>query len=149
MDSLRVAKVDNVTLDTFTPPPPTSSSSTEEVPKKQRLKGTLHLTPHHLLFTPASTGVDTPSAEIWIPYPSITLLTRLPQTFGGVYPLQIRTRTFESYVLGFEKAMEGGAEDVWNSVKDSAVVGESGHNQRSCQTKEELMNSLRRAALRF
>jgi hypothetical protein len=40
-----------------------------------------------------------------------------------VYPLQIRTRTFHSYVLGFEKAMEGGAEDVWLSVKDCAVAG--------------------------
>jgi hypothetical protein len=117
MDNLRVARVDNVTLDALTPPPPDDPSG---LPRKDRSKGTLHLTPHHLIYSPSTS----PSDEVWIPYPSIILLTRLPQTFGGVYPLQIRTRTFESYVLGFDKAMEGGAEDVWLSVKDCAVAGE-------------------------
>jgi hypothetical protein len=119
MDSIRIARVDNVTLETFAPP-----NDAGGVPNKERRKGTLHLTPHHLIFTSTS-GFDPTSgeAETWIPYPSITLLTRLPQTFGGVYPLQIRTRTFHSYVLGFDKAMEGGAEDVWLSVKDCAVAG--------------------------
>jgi myotubularin-related protein 6/7/8 len=41
-----------------------------------------------------------------------------------LYPLQIRTRNFESYVLYFERDREGGAEDVWQSVKDCAVSGE-------------------------
>jgi myotubularin-related protein 6/7/8 len=52
------------------------------------------------------------------------LLTRLPATIQGLYPLQIRTRNFESYVLYFERDREGGAEDVWQSVKDCAVSGE-------------------------
>jgi hypothetical protein len=122
MDNLRVAKVDNVTLDRRLPPSsPSSSSST--TPTTLRQTGTLHLTPHHLIFSPSPTA-EGDTGEIWISYPAITLLTRLPQTFGGRYPLQIRTRGFESYVLTFERAMEGGAEDVWLSVKDCAVAGE-------------------------
>ena len=130
MENIRVARVDNVTLETYLPPAPNDAAA---IPIKDRQKGTLHLTPHHLIFTASPTSTATAASakgsgweeETWIPYPSITLLTRLPQTFGGVYPLQIRTRTFRSYVLGFDKAMEGGAEDVWLSVKDCAVAGMS------------------------
>ncbi|RXK36687.1 myotubularin [Tremella mesenterica] len=122
MDSIRVARVENVLLER--PIPPTTPDGT---PTRQRLDGTLHLTPHHLIFSPTP---DDPSSsrspsqpeEIWVPYPSITLLTRLPQGIQGLYPLQIRTRTFDSYVFLFPKAMEGGAEDVWQSVKDCAVA---------------------------
>lgn len=100
------------------------------------------MTPHHLIFRPsASASPDpgssaiTPAAstsaeeEVWISYPSITLFTRLPQTFAGKYPVQIRTRTFEGYVLGFDKAMEGGAEDVWLSVKDCAVASKASNSR--------------------
>lgn len=123
MDNLRIARVDNVTLDRLLPP---SSSSGTPIPQRQT--GALHLTPHHLIFSPSpqpsssTSSATEDSDEVWISYPSITLLSRLPQTFAGKYPLQIRTRGFESYVLGFEKAMEGGAEDVWLSVKDCAVA---------------------------
>jgi hypothetical protein len=133
MDAIRVAKVERVQLDRFIAP--TSSSSHTSV-TKQRLTITLHLTPHHLIFSPSpeyseltkSTSILDPrntTDEIWVPYPSITLLTRLPQTINGLYPLQIRTRNFESYVLSFEKDRDGGAEDVWQSVKDCAVSGGS------------------------
>jgi myotubularin-related protein 6/7/8 len=130
MDAIRVAKVENVQLDRFIPPTNPSSAVT-----KQRINITLHLTPHHLIFSPSdqfselttSKSIQDPTVEtdeIWVPYPSITLLTRLPATIQGLYPLQIRTRNFESYVLYFEKDREGGAEDVWQSVKDCAVSGE-------------------------
>lgn len=143
MDAIRVTKVERVQLDRFVPSSSTrdsSSSSSVSATSKQRISITLHLTPHHLVFSPTS-GPD-PSApisersrsildptqltdEIWVPYPSITLLTRLPQTLKGLYPLQIRTRNFESYVLNFERDRDGGAEDVWQSVKDCAVSGRS------------------------
>jgi myotubularin-related protein 6/7/8 len=130
MDAIRVAKVENVQLDRYIPPTTSSSSVT-----KQRITITLHLTPHHLIFSPLpsysdltrSKSIQDPTQEtdeIWVPYPSITLLTRLPQTIAGLYPLQIRTRNFESYVLSFERDRDGGAEDVWQSVKDCAVSGE-------------------------
>ena len=120
MDAIRVAKVDNVLLERPLPPNPPDTTTSS----RQRLTGTLHLTPHHLIFSPTSSSIATTSTEIWIPYPTITLLTRLPQSIQGLYPLQIRTRTFESYVLLFEKDREGGAEDVWQSVKDCAVASE-------------------------
>ncbi|WVR03193.1 hypothetical protein IAU60_000184 [Kwoniella sp. DSM 27419] len=126
MDSLRVARIDNVQLDLAKPPTSADSSPT------QRLRtGTLHLTPHHLIFsdTPGSSSTAGPSSssssatepEIWIPYPAITLLTRLPQTLQGLYPVRVETRYFDNYVFSFQKDREGGAEDVWQSVKDCAV----------------------------
>ncbi|WWD22800.1 hypothetical protein CI109_107294 [Kwoniella shandongensis] len=115
MDSLRVTKVDDVVLEYFVPP-----SSPEDRPYRQRRTGTLHLTSHHLIFSQtASSNASEP--EVWVPYPAITLLTRLPQSIHGLYPIQVETRTFDSYVLLFEKDRDGGAEDVWQSVKDSAV----------------------------
>jgi myotubularin-related protein 6/7/8 len=129
MDAIRVAKVERVQLDRFIP-----STQASKPVTRQRLTITLHLTPHHLIFSPLPEYSDLTRSksildprnetdEIWVPYPSITLLTRLPQTIHGLYPLQIRTRNFESYVLSFEKDREGGAEDVWQSVKDCAVSG--------------------------
>jgi hypothetical protein len=131
MDAIRVAKVENVRLDRYIP-----STSPSNPVTRQRLTITLHLTPHHLIFSPLpeyseltrSRSILDPrneTDEIWVPYPGITLLTRLPQTINGLYPLQIRTRNFESHVLSFDKDREGGAEDVWQSVKDCAVSGES------------------------
>lgn len=128
MDAIRVAKVERVQLERFVPTSPTTTT-------RQRLTITLHLTPHHLIFSPLTEFSNLTKGksildprnetdEIWVPYPSITLLTRLPQTIGGLYPLQIRTRCFESYVLSFERDRDGGAEDVWQSVKDCAVSGE-------------------------
>jgi myotubularin-related protein 6/7/8 len=118
MDTIKVAKVDNVILERY--------QVTATVPTKYRQSGTIHLTPHHLIFSPSQAGTSAraTSNELWISYPTITLLTRLPQAISGLYPLQIRTRTFDSWVLLFDKERDGGAEDVWQSVKDSAVICE-------------------------
>ncbi|WVQ94263.1 hypothetical protein IAU59_001342 [Kwoniella sp. CBS 9459] len=131
MESLRVARVDNVQLDQYLPPssfsspsPPSTSSSSSSrstsLPARHRRTGTLHVTPHHLIFSETSSSKAS-EPEIWIPYPSITLMTRLPQNIQGLYPVRIETRSFDNYVMSFEKDREGGAEDVWQSVKDSAV----------------------------
>ncbi|WRT63334.1 uncharacterized protein IL334_000239 [Kwoniella shivajii] len=129
MDTLRVARVENVILEQFVPP-----STTDGQPKRDRNTGTLHLTPHHLIFSqtsPSRKPTEDPNQhhhqqqqqqiETWIPYPSITLLTRLPQSISGLYPLRIETKYFDNYVLLFEKDRDGGSEDVWQSVKDCAV----------------------------
>ncbi|KAK8844653.1 hypothetical protein IAR55_006500 [Kwoniella newhampshirensis] len=115
MDSLRVTKVDDVVLEYFTPP-----SDPQGRPIRQRRTGTLHLTAHHLIFSQTATS-HASEPEVWIPYPCITLLTRLPQSIHGLYPIQVETTTFDSYVLLFDNDREGGAEDVWQSVKDCAV----------------------------
>lgn len=123
MDSIRVAKVDNVTLERFEQP-----QRADGTPSRVRQTGTVHLTPHHLIFSPSnsdpssSASGGSSTAELWVSYPAITLFTRLPQTIHGLYPLQIRTRTFDSFVLYFDKDRDGGAEDVWQSVKDCAVA---------------------------
>ena len=168
MDAIRVTKVERVQLDRFVPSSPSrdsSSSSSASAITKQRQPITLHLTPHHLVFSPTPTpgaGASTPPTEqsrsildptqltdeIWVPYPSITLLTRLPQTLKGLYPLQIRTRNFESYVLNFERDRDGGAEDVWQSVKDCAVSGTSSNPRRDMGRSAD-QNSISRAALCF
>jgi hypothetical protein len=122
MDAIRVARVDGVTLERTLPPSPDDPAAR---PSPQRLSGTLHLTPHHLIFSPMpSSASSSASKEIWIAYPSITLLQRLPQSISGLYPLQVYTRMFESYVLLFPSDRERGAEDVWQSVKDCAVTCE-------------------------
>lgn len=114
MDALRVARVDGVTIQYFHPP---TAPDQKPIPRTQI--GQLHLTPHHLIFSHTPSTAYKP--EIWIPYPLITRLTRLPQTLNGLYPLQVETKTFESYVLLFTNDRDGGAEEVWQSVKDCSV----------------------------
>ncbi|BEJ12617.1 hypothetical protein CspHIS471_0210770 [Cutaneotrichosporon sp. HIS471] len=120
MDGLRVAKVESAVLEGTARHPPHA---------RLHIEGTLHLTPHHLFFSPSSPGADVekPRAteteeEIWIPYPTINVLQRLPQSAAGKYPLLVGTKTFDNYTLLFEKWGEGGAEDVWASVRDCAVT---------------------------
>ncbi|XAO22563.1 hypothetical protein I312_101336 [Cryptococcus bacillisporus CA1280] len=114
MDALRVARVDGVTIQHFLPP-----TAPDQKPTPRTQIGQLHLTPHHLIFSHTPSTAYEP--EIWIPYPLITRLTRLPQTLNGLYPLQVETKIFESYVLLFTKDRDGGAEEVWQSVKDCSV----------------------------
>jgi len=171
MDALRVAKVERVVLERTTRAPPHT---------RVHVEGTLHLTPHHLIFWPsAAPTVTSPprrssvalpsetavaaarvsvektsprpsvegntaaqaaatatkevkevheeaqeSKEVWIPYPTINVLQRLPQAPSGRYPLLVGTKTFDTYTFLFERDREGGAEDVWQSVRDCAVTRE-------------------------
>jgi len=127
MDKLRVAKVDNVGLSRLFRP---LDAAADAVPSLQQLTGTLHLTPHHLIFSPTSTSAS--PSEIWIAYPTITLMTRVPQSLRGHYPVQIRTRLFDHYTLSFDRDRD--ADDVWQSVKDCAVVCKS---ERSATSRGE------------
>nr|ODN87073.1 myotubularin [Cryptococcus depauperatus CBS 7841] len=114
MDTLKVARVDDVILQQLVPP-----TIPEGVPSRRNSTGQLHLTAHHLIFSITDTS-DTP--EVWIPYPNIALLARLPQTIEGRYPIQLETKTFENFVFLFTRDRDGGAEDVWQSVKDCTVT---------------------------
>lgn len=104
-----------------------SSSSTSSSAVSQ---GTLHLTPHHLIFIASSPsppssstaqhGQYTPSlanssSETYIPYPHIASLLHLPLQYNNSSPLLIRTKIFRSYLFIFEDVKE--AEDVWASIK--------------------------------
>ncbi|KAH9930636.1 protein-tyrosine phosphatase-like protein [Fomitopsis serialis] len=100
MDSIRVTKVEGVFC--------TKTGSTAS--------GTVHLTAHHLIFHYDDTGKE----EMWIPYPLISLVTRLPLNLQGQCPLMIRTRTFETTTLLF--ALEDSAIDVFDTVKELTVA---------------------------
>ncbi|KAF9792119.1 protein phosphatase [Thelephora terrestris] len=100
MDKIRIAKVERVVC--------------------SKLNGsnicTLHLTAHHLIFQYEDQSLE----EMWVPYPLISLVTRLPQTLTGKNPLTIRTRTFENLLLSFENDIE--ALDVFESIKELTVA---------------------------
>ncbi|KAI0261317.1 Myotubularin-like phosphatase domain-containing protein, partial [Gloeopeniophorella convolvens] len=57
---------------------------------------------------------------MWVTYPLINLVTRLPQTLSGQCPISFRCRTFETFSLSFEKDLE--AMDVFESVKELTVA---------------------------
>ncbi|KAA1469200.1 phosphatases II [Dentipellis sp. KUC8613] len=100
MDSIRVTKVSNVLC----------SKSSKTYP------GTLHLTAHHLIFS----YDDNAETEMWVPYPLIALVTRLPQTLSGQCPITFRCRTFETFSLSFPK--DSDAADVFESIKELTVA---------------------------
>ncbi|KAI0310647.1 protein-tyrosine phosphatase-like protein [Amylostereum chailletii] len=100
MDAIRISKVPNISL--------SRSGKT--------LRGTLHLTAHHLIFS----YDDGDQPEMWVPYPLINLVTRLPQTLRGQCPISFRCRTFESFSLHFDG--DGEALDVFESVKELTVA---------------------------
>ncbi|KAG1754381.1 phosphatases II [Suillus lakei] len=77
--------------------------------------GSLHLTAHHLIFR----YEDSEREEMWVPYPLISLVLKLPQTLHGQSPLTFHTRMFETFSLSFEK--ERDAIDVFESVKELTV----------------------------
>ncbi|VDB82792.1 unnamed protein product [Peniophora sp. CBMAI 1063] len=102
MDAIRVSKVPHVTLQKG----------------GKSFLGTLHLTAHHLIFS----FEDASAPEMWIPYPLINLVTRLPQNLRGECPVSFRCRTFETFALHFEG--ESTAVDVFESVKELTVAAD-------------------------
>ncbi|ORY81842.1 protein-tyrosine phosphatase-like protein [Leucosporidium creatinivorum] len=72
--------------------------------------GSLHLTPHHLIFRPTS------GDELWIPLPILYSVTRNPPTItGSPTPLILRTRDFAVYELSFGSSAD--IDGVWDSLK--------------------------------
>ncbi|KAI0823554.1 phosphatases II [Trametes gibbosa] len=100
MDSLRVTKVEGVLC--------TKSGSSSF--------GTLHLTAHHAIFHYDGEGKE----EMWVPYPLISLVSRMSMTLQGQCPLTIHTRTFETIFMTF--VTEQDAVDVFESVKELTVA---------------------------
>ncbi|KAF8891266.1 protein-tyrosine phosphatase-like protein [Infundibulicybe gibba] len=99
MDAIRVTKVGGV--------PCTKSGVT--------LTGTVHLTAHHLIMS----YDDEKQEEMWVPYPLISLVSRLPQTLQGHYPITFHTRTFETFSLALKRE---DVLDVFESVKELTVA---------------------------
>ncbi|CAL5867309.1 uncharacterized protein PFLUO_LOCUS1524 [Penicillium psychrofluorescens] len=109
MERTRVAKVDNVTL----------------ARHGDQVDGTLHLTPHHLIFSylpPVSSedqakGVPIKPRELWITYPIIALCTLRPAPAASRQPSSIRLRCRDFNFCCFYFTNENKARDVFESIK--------------------------------
>ncbi|MCJ1284105.1 hypothetical protein MMC26_003436 [Xylographa opegraphella] len=114
MERTRIAKVEDVKL----------------IRRGEQLEGTLHLTPHHLIFSHAlritsedgSGSVPENQAklrpkELWITYPIIQICTLRPSPLASHLPSSIRLRcrdfTFVCFCFNDEKK----ARDVYDSIK--------------------------------
>ncbi|ETI27637.1 hypothetical protein G647_00086 [Cladophialophora carrionii CBS 160.54] len=105
MERTRIAKVDDVTL---------SRRGTQ-------VNGTLHLTPHHIIFVhappPAPDGSRARPRETWITYPIIHFCTFRPSPTASRQPssIRLRCRDFNFYCFYFNDDRK--ARDVYDSVK--------------------------------
>ncbi|KAE8146422.1 protein phosphatase [Aspergillus avenaceus] len=108
MERTRVAKVEDVTL----------------ARRGEQVIGTLHLTPHHIIFShipslPDSAPPATPARpkELWITYPIISFCTYRPAPAASRQPSQIRLRCRDFAFVCFYFANESKARDVYESIR--------------------------------
>ncbi|KAL1863581.1 phosphatidylinositol-3-phosphatase ymr1 [Paecilomyces lecythidis] len=109
MDRTRIAKVEDVTL----------------ARRGEQVVGTLHLTPHHLIFshTPPlsdearAQGAVARPRELWITYPIISFCTFRPAPAVSRQPSSIRLRCRDFTFVCFYFSSENKARDVYDSIK--------------------------------
>ncbi|KAL2002330.1 hypothetical protein VTN02DRAFT_158 [Thermoascus thermophilus] len=109
MERTRIAKVEDVTL----------------ARRGEQVVGTLHLTPHHLIFShtpPASAeaqaqGTAIRPRELWITYPIIAFCTFRPTPAASRAPSAIRLRCRDFTFVCFYFASEAKARDVYETIK--------------------------------
>jgi myotubularin-related protein 6/7/8 len=90
----------------------------------EQVVGTLHLTPHHLIFVhtpPPSDGATAIQAarprELWITYPIIAFCTLRPAPAASRQPSSIRLRCRDFTFVCFYFANESKARDVYDSIR--------------------------------
>ncbi|KAJ6044343.1 uncharacterized protein N7446_002538 [Penicillium canescens] len=109
MEKTRVAKVDNVTL----------------ARRGEQVDGTLHLTPHHLIFSHTPTisaedqvkGVVVRPRELWFTYPIIAFCTLRPAPAASRQLSSIRLRCRDFTYVCFYFVNEVKAREVFESIK--------------------------------
>ncbi|KAI4165324.1 MAG: hypothetical protein LQ342_001192 [Letrouitia transgressa] len=111
MERTRIAKVEDVKL----------------VRRGEQVEGTLHLTPHHLIFchTPpealvsadGSTAPKPRPRELWITYPIIQICTLRPAPPASRVPSSIRLRCRDFTFVCFCFTDDKKARDVYDSIK--------------------------------
>lgn len=98
----------------------------------ERLDGTLHLMPHHLVFSylpapppSASQAAKTPrQKEIWITYPMISYCCLKPSPPAAPIPPSIRLRGRDFTFFAFNFVDDKQARDVYDSIRSlSCKVG--------------------------
>ncbi|KAI5847796.1 protein phosphatase [Morchella snyderi] len=105
MEHIRVAKVEEVTI----------------LHRGQPTVGTIHLTPHHLIFRANSDEEsNTRPTEIWITYPIIANVYRNPPSAGSQAHIRLRNRDFMFLMLQFRTDRE--CREVFESIKSLSVV---------------------------
>lgn len=99
------------------------------VRRGEQVEGTLHLTPHHLIFchTPPQPADEEPSRsqgsqgpkqrELWITYPIIQTCTLRPAPAASHLPTSIRLRCRDFTFVCFCFTDEKKARDVYDSIK--------------------------------
>lgn len=88
----------------------------------EQAKGTLHLTPHHLIFVhtpPPYTSSESPARarELWITYPIIAFCTLRPSPIASRQPSSIRLRCRDFTFVCFYFSDDRKARDVFESIK--------------------------------
>lgn len=91
----------------------------------EQVDGTLHLTPHHLIFSHTPTispedqikGVTTRPRELWFTYPIIAFCTLRPAPAASRQPSSIRLRCRDFTFVCFYFVNEHKARDVFESIK--------------------------------
>ncbi|KAL2223077.1 protein phosphatase [Thermoascus aurantiacus ATCC 26904] len=109
MERTRIAKVENVTL----------------ARRGEQVVGTLHLTPHHLIFShtppasaePQAQGTVIRPRELWITYPIISFCTFRPAPAASRQPSAIRLRCRDFTFVCFYFTSETKARDVYETIK--------------------------------
>ncbi len=99
-------------------------SQVEEVTlsrRGDRVSGTLHLTPHHIIFVHTPVDNDGATAprprELWLTYPIIAFCTLRPAPAASRQPSSIRLRCRDFTFVCFYFASESKARDVYDSIK--------------------------------
>lgn len=83
--------------------------------------GTIHLTPHHLIFRAnPDEESNTRPTEIWITYPIIANVYRNPPSAGSQAHIRLRNRDFMFLMLQFRTDRE--CREVFESIKSLSVV---------------------------
>ncbi|KAJ6129848.1 hypothetical protein N7512_002628 [Penicillium capsulatum] len=101
MEKTRIAKVDNVTL----------------ARRGEQVDGTLHLTPHHLIFSHFPRYLARTRQKLWITYPIISFCTlrSTPSVSRQLSSIRLRCRDFTFVCFYF--ANEHKAREVFESIK--------------------------------
>lgn len=87
----------------------------------EQVVGTLHLTPHHIIFVQSPVTNDGEKCprprELWITYPIISFCTLRPAPTASRQPSSIRLRCRDFTFVCFYFASEIKARDVYDSIK--------------------------------